>query len=263
MGHEVLTPGQTIKPGTEIVGFEPITPVADDVCAAQVHAALARNLPEAIERRPLVVVANGPSARLAPLDTRLPTLAFNGALRLFTDRGLAPTYWAACDPQALVADFLPPHPPKSTTYLVASKCHPYVFDRLAARRVHLWHLPDYPAPGGLHQALCPSVTLSGLWLARSLGFTDFDIYGWDCCFDSDASHAGDGSPVGETIALNYGGEILGDDVIGGRNFPTTPTWIAESNAAGQFFQLARYFDLRVTIHGDGMIRAEQEAILGV
>lgn len=259
MALDVIGPGQRIEPGTEIVGFEPILPVSDEVCEAQVRASAARNLPEAVERRALTVIANGPSARLAPLDT-IPTLALNGALRLFTDRNLAPTYWAACDPQALVADFIPPHPPEATTYLVASKCHPNVFDALRGRRVLVWHLPDHPTPGALHQALCPSITLSALWLARSLGFTDFDIYGWDCCFVDGHSHAGDGVSVGETIALNYGGTVVGTDVIGGRNFPTTPTWIAESNAAGQFFQLARYFDLHVSVHGDGMIRAEQEAL---
>src|SRR5215469_5748983 len=112
-----------IIPGTP-VQFVHRTPVDMDGLIANVRWSSALGLPELRDfeyprEETLNIIANGPSARGAPLDG--PTLAINGALKLFTDMGRAPTFWTACDPQPLVADFLR-NPPEETVYLVASKC---------------------------------------------------------------------------------------------------------------------------------------------
>jgi hypothetical protein len=247
-----------IRPG-DTIRFDPVLPVGDERIHANIASCLARGLPEAKERRQLTVVAGGPSAAQAPLTGD--TMALNGSLKLFTRAGLSPTYWAACDPQALVADFLI-DAPTHTTYFVASKCDPLVFDMLGDRDVRAWHLRDHPAQGKFRQAVCHSVTMSAIWLAVSLGYTDFDIWGWDGCFVDGEHHAGDGE-IGEReiTYINYGGIVWGDDVIGGRNYPTTRTWALEAEGAQQLFQIAEYFDLRITIHGDGMMKACQASIL--
>lgn len=254
-----------ISPGTVIGGFSIKTPVADALCSAQVAETLKRRLPEAVIRQRLIVVANGPSAKNAVADhwwVESQTLALNGALKLFLDQDQAPTYWACCDPQALVADFLPDDPPEHTTYLVASKCHPAVFEKLKHRKVLVWHLPDYPAEGRSHIAQCSSVTLSATWLMHRLGFTDFEYWGWDGCFMDGRDHAnGGGQMPSEVIHINYGGKLENGEVIGGQTFQTTRTWAAEAKGAEQFFQLARYFDIGVTLHGGGMFKAAQELIL--
>lgn len=249
-----------IPRGAEI-DFVPLLPLSDEACRANIAASLARALPEARVRRRLTVVAGGPSAAQAPLSDG-ETLALNGALKLFNRAGLSPTYWAACDPQALVADFLI-EAPTHTKYFVASKCDPKVFDMLGDRDVSVWHLRDHPGEGLYRNAVCSSVTMSAIWLMVGLGYTDFDIWGWDGCFIDGRHHAGDGD-IGERdiTHINYGGLVWGDQVVGGRTFSTTRTWALEAKGAEQFFQLAEYFDLGITIHGDGMMKACQASILG-
>lgn len=251
-----------IAPGTVITGFDAILPLDDTQCLAHIAASAARLLPEAVSRKRLHVIANGPSALLADLENLYPTLALNGSIKLFTDAGLAPTYWAGCDPQAVLADYLPDNPPESTVYFVASKAHPSVFNKLKDRDVRVWHLMDYPAPGRARIALASSVTMSAAWLMHRLGFTDFEFWGWDGCFMDGRHHASDASSWGDApLHVNYGGKVVGDEVIGGRTFPTTRSWAAEAHCAEQFFQLAKYFDIGVTLHGDGMFKAAQGLIL--
>lgn len=249
-----------IEPGS-IIEFSLHTPCSDDVCNANIAKSLALHLPEVRIRKRLTVVAGGPSAKYA-LPCEGDTLALNGALKLFTRQGLSPTYWACCDPQDFVADFLK-EAPFDTVYLVASKCDPSVFERLALHRLRLWHVKDYPAEGKFRQVLAESVTMSAMWMMfTAFGYTDFNIWGWDGCYIDGEHHAGDGEVNQKGISLNYGGKIIDGEVIGGRTFETTRTWAAEARGAEQFFQLAEYFDIGVTIHGDGMMKACRQSILG-
>lgn len=257
----VLHPDDDVPTGAVIEGFQAILPVSDDVCRQQIAANIARGLPEAIRvRQRLAIIANGPSARDVDLsELTCPTLAVNGSISLFEAQGIYPTYWACCDPQARVADLLPPYPPEDTIYFVASKCHPSVFDKLRYRSVRIWHLTDYPVAGKLNIATCSSITMSAAWLMYRRGYTDFEFYGWDGCFMDGQHHASDASSWGEPpLYINYGGKVVGEQVIGGRNFPTTRSWAAEAHNAQQFFSLAKYFDIGVKIHGDGMFKAAQE-----
>lgn len=251
-----------VGPGTVIAGFAIQVPLADDVCRAQVADSIAQGLPDAVHRRALVVVANGPSARGIDLRAiKQPTLALNGALELFLQQGLAPTYWACCDPQPVVASFIPDNPPYSTVYLVASKCHASVRERLKGRDVRLWHLPDNPAAGRAHIAQCSSVTLSASWLMHRMGFTDFEYYGWDGCFMDGRNHAASNNDtLAPTVHINYGGELVDGEVMGGRIFATSRTWAAESHGVQQFYQLAKYFDIGIKLHGDGMFKCAIEAL---
>lgn len=259
MAHE------EIAPGTEIVGFDFQLPVGADICLQQIGASIARGIPDAVERCALTIVANGPTARQVDLrGIETATLALNGSLKLFVDQGLAPTYWAACDPQERLADLLPDNPPEDTLYYVASKCHPAVFEKLKDRQVCLWHLCDHPAPGRVRQALACSVTISASWLMHRLGFTDFEYWGWDGCFVDGQHHAGASDwPDVPVMHMNYGGKIQNGEVLGGRTFATTRSWAAEAKGADQFFQLAEYFDIGIKINGDGMFNSSRQAILGI
>lgn len=254
--------------GMVIEGFQAILPASDETCRQQIASSIERRLPEALPpRRRLAIIANGPSARDVDLAAlTCPTLAVNGSINLFAAQGLAPTYWAACDPQAKVADLLPAWPPEDTIYLLASKCHSSVFSKLRFRSVRVWHLTDYPVENKTNIPTCSSITASAAWLMwRSAGFTDFDFYGWDACFMDSRHHASSEATVGEApLNVIYGGKIVGKGedthVIGGRSYPTTRTWAMEADNAEQFFSLAKYFNIGVTIHGDGMIRAAHDSM---
>lgn len=277
MADDVIPPGAAIAPGTRITGFEYTLPASTTELQAQVDSALARGLPEALGRKSLTVIANGPSARDAPGGGE--TLALNGAMDLFFNTGRVPTYWAACDSQAFVADFLPDAPPLDTVYLVASRCHPAVFDKLAGRQVQVWHPKEGLVQGRRSVPRNCSITLNALWLMAAKGYTDFDVWGWDACYGASGDHHAGSQPHGpsDPLHVNYGGEtrrkvpkrsftqwMRGEsapemiEIVGGRDFHTSRTWVAEASAAEQFFHLAHYHDLNVTVRGDGMIKTVQK-----
>lgn len=232
-----------------VIEFAIQTPLDGEKIARHIAHAKALGLPEADGRplRTLRVVAAGPSARDAPLDG--PTLALNGALSTFTAKGLAPTWWAACDPQERVADFLS-HTPESTTYLVASKCHPAVFEVLKGRDVRVWHIDDHPVFGRAVSSAV-SVTLTAMSLMARLGWRRFEVWGWDGCFQGGAHHAG-------AIYDEDAPENIVTLEIGERAFCTTPTWAAEAKDAEAQLSIFDWMGIEVDIKGGGMIAALRE-----
>lgn len=231
------------------IEFEVRTPATQAKLRKQVAWSRARGYPEVQEgaERPgvLTIVANGPSARLADFSGL--TVALNGAIRLFTDQGLAPDFWAACDPQPMVASFVR-NAPLETSYLVASKCHAKTFKALKGRHVRLWHIDDLDGlPGAVPTAT--SITLTALSLFRRMGWREFRVFGWDGCYLDGHDHA---VPQRHTSLMDV------DVQVNGRTFNTTSTWALEAQDAVN--QLANA-DYRVRIEGDGMIKAIIGAIL--
>jgi hypothetical protein len=210
----------------------------------QVSETLKRGLPEVKEGLPkagtLKVLANGPSAEACPLYG--PTLALNGALGLFTRKGLAPAYWAACDPQELVAAFLS-EAPKGTTYLVADKCHPKVFVALANHNVQTFHLNEIETEGlrtGPTFFSGLSITMSIFAVMYWLGWRRFEVWGWDCCYYGAQSHAVSQEVPPGTVQIQVGNKL----------FCSTPTWAAEAQAALQFINMS---GLDINIRGNGLL----------
>ncbi len=232
------------------VNLKAITPLDGAALLDHVTRAAWLGLPELTDclyprRGTLRVITNGPSALRAPLDG--PTLAINGALRLFTMQDRAPTYWAACDPQELVADFLE-KPPADTHYLVASKCHPKVFERLRGlnRRVTVWHVAE-DATFDLLMDCHPvsshtSITLTMFEPMERLGWRAFETWGWDGCFMGGRHHAMDQRSEAEVITIT----------VGDQEFQTTGSWALEAQDAASHLADYRW---PLDIRGGGMIGA--------
>lgn len=230
--------------------FDVTTPCDGAALRRNVEHALSLGLPD-IERYPscgrrLSIIANGPTAKDAPLGGH--TLAVNGAGKLFTRAGKAPSFWAACDPQEMVADFFD-DPPEETVYLIGSKCHPSVFEALKDRRVILWHLGD---EGGYEDLVAdkphiwrgPTITLCAFDLADWLGYEGLDLYGWDGCFYGKQHHAID-QDNGKRQIITLG--------VGTTTFPTTMTWFYEMDFAVRYLRQTRR---SIYVHGNGMFGAQ-------
>lgn len=224
----------------EVIHFDIKTPLNDGILLNHIAHARTLGLPDAVPQadKTLTVIAGGPSAWLAPQDG--PTLALNGALRVCK----RPTYYAACDPQKEVAQFLT-EAPDETVYYMASKCHPDVFDSLKGKDVRLWDVGDL-VPGGIPTAV--SITLTALNLFIRLGWRKFNVYGWDGCYKDGRDHAVPQHHVGDNITL----------LAGDRSFETTTTWAAEAEDAMYLLPLYEFMGIEVNIHGDSMIQAIRE-----
>jgi hypothetical protein len=260
--------GESFTPGAPVI-FQQHAPAGADQLVRNVRHALSLGLPELRDfeyprEETLSIIANGPSAREAPLEGV--TLALNGALRLFTDRGLAPTFWAACDPQPLVAEFLK-DAPEDTVYLVASKCDPSVFQALVGRRVVLWHVhEEATAPLFTTSRIAPgvSITICAFELMARLGYRAFETWGWDgCLFEDREQHAIPQAAINADLILIFRkpgstAEPTEDAQEGDRVFHTSRTWAHEAEDA---VQALRGFPFDVTIHGGGYIGAFLELYL--
>jgi hypothetical protein len=231
-----------------VINFDVKTPGTGADLIAHVEHALSLGLNELRDfeypwEGDLKVIGNGPSARQTDLAGK--TLAINGALKLFTDKGLAPTYWIACDPQELVADFLK-DAPEATTYLVASKCHPAVFEALKNRNVILWHVHDEPTnhltADRAHVSRAVSVTLCCFEVMSRLGWRRFDTWGWDGCVLDGQEHAVAQANMGEHIEIEH------LDVT----YITRPCWALEAQDA---IDALRGFPFPIRIHGGGFMGA--------
>ena len=228
-----------------------VAPLPDDELRARSKANLARALPyldpQPIRPETLVIVASGPTARNCPIErVQAPTMALNGAMALFTAKGLAPTYWCALDPNEVVADFIV-DPPKETIYLVSGNCHPTVFERLRDRNVMVWcaynhNDPEAENDGRYRTFGGMSVTLASLSVARALGFRDLHVWGWDCCYVDGASHASGQGHKEEHRPLT----------IGDRTFDTTTVWAKEMLEAQELLG-SPWCDWSTNIFGNGMV----------
>lgn len=253
-----------------------LVPPTGQRLSQRVRSALKRGLPpvELGEHGPfLYVVANGPSAQqfdfercaIRHHEPPCDSLAINGALKQFTRRGLAPTYWIACDPQRdQVMAFLDEDLPRETTYLVASKCHPDVFERLRDRRVQLWHVSDASTRKLVepHRPIptATSVTVCAIELMWREGYTHQQTWGWDGCFIGGRHHATDQPHAAEAIMLGVGGKVVmteqnGEGVTGGEWFETTGTWAGEAKDALLLGHLARQCGVTIDVRGGGMFAA--------
>ncbi len=232
------------------VEFDLRFPVGGEEIRRNVEHALSLGLPDLLAQpargERLSILANGPTA----LDANLggPILSLNGSLQLFRNTCRAPTWWAACDPQEMVADFLL-DAPMETTYLVASKCHPRVFEALKGRNVLLWHINEeagdyFPLVAHRNPVMvAPTITLCAFGIGELLGFSRFQTWGWDACYMGGLNHA---APQEHNTNGNC------DLEVGPRTFRTTAAWMHE---AGQASDIIEAWPRDLIVHGDGMIGA--------
>lgn len=230
-----------------LIEFAVSTPQLD--LRSNIDHALSLGLPEAdTNNKRLGLIANGPSADLFGFPAQGVTMAVNGALSLFTTKHKAPSYWIACDPQEHVADFLTDIP-EETIYLVASKCHPKVFERLKDREVWLWHVNDVQIPDKRQVPCAVSVTICALLLAQRLGYRHIDCWGWDLCFQGEQHHAGQGE-LGATPDRIFI-DIDGSD----KTWVSNPTWCCEVKDASGVLPVLRWTGVDIKIHGPSMLAA--------
>ena len=242
--------------------IDPVNPPKVEYCVPlwvrdeQIKMAIARPIPriqpdQTLKDEPIACVGFGPSLNdtWEELKQYKTIMSCSGATRFLLDHGIVPTYHVEVDPRPHKVQLLgEPHP--DIQYLIASACHPDVFNHLKNNKVTLWHVFDstdeairtlphgeWALTGGC------SVGVRMLTLARFFGYREQHIYGMDGCEGASGKHAAPHpmQPVGHALVTYEG-----------REFKTTSGMYAV--AQGIWHELDEMPDVNATFHGDGLIQ---------
>lgn len=240
----------------------------------QIATACQRNYPQVgiyePHDRTLALCGYGPSIRDFVDELRhsnADIMTTSGAHDVLVANGVFPTYHVECDAQKHKAKLLK-RQNDVTQYLIASCCHPDVFDNLEGRNVALWHIAHSPEEDAevdkyVTRAVkvigAPSSGGRAMGLAFVLGYRRFIIYGMDSSFPFDES-------VDEKAQLQHAGEhpnqdwnskhVFRTDPINGKAYYTTlPLLIA----AQCFYAIAEKTQGTFLIRGDSMLAAMVKA----
>lgn len=201
----------------------------------------------------IAIVCSGPSLKGCWEQVKMcdHVLTCSGAHDYMIERGIIPHFHMETDPRPHKAAFTR-NPDKRTMYLIASSCHPDVFQNLEGMDVRLWHvvpqneLHRMPRGHWMVTGGC-NVGLRAMVVARLMGYVDVHIFGMDCCSDEKKvfhvnSHPNEPKQKSHRVVK-----------VGDREFISSGVFI---ECARQFFKETMLLsDTRVTLHGDGMLQA--------
>jgi hypothetical protein len=232
-----------------------------DVLKVNMRSCLERGLPEfqvgGQPNRSVAIVAGGPSLSETYADcVGMEIYACNGAAKYLSERGIDPDFCVLADARPEIVELV--REPIDTTYLVASVCHPSVFDALKGYKVVVWHCQNnFGEREILHEDFARTKTkhflvgggstcgLRSIYLAYLKGHRDLHLLGFDSCHSKGVHHA-------------YRQDFNDDDIegvvpiiCGERLFRCAP-WMASQ---AQEFQVASrtLADAKISVHGDGLI----------
>jgi hypothetical protein len=153
----------------------------------------------------------------------------------------------------ICAEFAVPH--ADTTFLIGSRCHPTVFERLRDCRVIVWHacgdhnILAYMEERGVMEPLINGGTTGvtrGIYVAYALGYRDFHLFGADSSFKDGESH------VAGSLVHEHHFHVMVNG--GARWFDTTPQWAAQVEEMKIMVPMFRERgEARMKTYDDGML----------
>lgn len=188
------------------------------------------------------VCGNGPSLReLQPPDG--PVAALNGAWRALKR---TPDFIIAYDPAPENLAWFK-GAPREATYLLGSRMDPRVFDMLKHHKVFIWHCADTIEKGMAPQiGGGASVGSHGLNVLAAMGYTHFDLYGYDSCYAEDGAHHATQQDWAERVPKAF--------QVGDRMFVAADWMVAQVESILEQIPANRN-DYTVNVMGDGLLAA--------
>ena len=233
----------------------------EDLVLDNVRANICRHLPQVQTYQPqdtvIGLVGGGPSLDIDEIreyyDSGVKMVSMNATHEWLLNHGIRPTAHVQVDARPHNARFVA-NPQKETKYLIASQCPPEVFDALEGHDVRIWHgistkaeipiLDEYYFGNYLHVMGGSTVMLRAFTLFAMLGYSKFEVFGFDSCYMDDDHHAYD-QPENEDL----------DRIhlrVKGREFTCAPWMFSQAkDYIGQVGAIGQ--GLEMNIHGDGLI----------
>lgn len=234
----------------------------------QIKAACDRGLEEFGPSDPhdkeAVLVGSGPSvkAQIKKIrrlqDKGCFILAIKGAHDFLIEKGIVPHAALAVDPQPhIVRCFrkkLKEGSVRRPAYLIASQCHPELFDYLQDQRVILWHLLATSSSeflrGRLQVGGGSTSGSRGLVLAWLMGFRKFHLFGFDSCLEGEGD-----SKLRKITGERWGGvekEKIMELVCEGKTFYADPAMAAQANEIQDVIRMLE--GSKIKAYGKGLIQ---------
>jgi hypothetical protein len=166
--------------------------------------------------------------------------------------GITPTFACAVDAMEDSKDYFK-HPQEKTTFLLASQCHPSLFDQLDGHKIAMWHflgqVDKQEVFNGERQiGWGCMIGVLAIQLALSLGFQHQHFFGFDGNHRGKKHHAYD---VGHHADLILERGIMPVSV-NGRQFHTTTALIGQMENIFDIFRSSDGPYLKGYVHGDGL-----------
>ena len=214
------------------------------------------------------IVGAGPTIEETYKELKGDVIAINSAISFLLDKHIVPKYAMIWDASPICENFAIPHP--DITYLIASRCHPLVFDALKNCKVVVWHAAGdnnivelMNRPEVISKQPCEEPLINGgtagvtrtMLLSTVLGYTDLHIFGGDSSYSGDKTHI-KGSLVPEKDTL----VSLGDNPP--IFFRTTPEWCAQVNEYRVFYGIFICCEPKVSlsVYGDSMLKTMHDIL---
>lgn len=200
----------------------------------------------------LHICGAGPSLEDSYEELSGDVLAANAAIPYLLKLGVLPRYAMIWDASPLLVKFAVPNP--YITYLLASRCHESVFERLHDCNIIVWHAGgDYDIRGVLERAGVPEPMINGgsaavtraLYLGYALGYREFHLHG------ADSSYRGDRTHVTPSLVPEKRMPVC----VNKKWFDTTPEWAAQAEEFKCIHAafLTKPFGAKIVVHGDGLL----------
>ena len=183
-------------------------------------------------------------------------MSCSGSHKFLREKGIIPNFHVELDPRPhkiqLIGDDISPE----TEFLIASCCHPKLFDHLEKHNANitLWHtysgedrvkLPTvYPRGDWVLTGGC-NVGLRAMVMCRFLGFTNISIFGMDASFPTE----------GNLKHAAFHPNICKDHIIAtydGKEYATTTAFLEAGRMT--FHEIEQLPDVNITFYGEGLVQ---------
>jgi uncharacterized Rossmann fold enzyme len=264
---------------TSLPAFKGVN-TSEDARLANVRASIRRDLPWFTgfgdEGRAVAIVCGAPSMKDCIADIRAQKrrgariVSVNNAWRYLCAHGVTPDVNVILDARPENADFVK-GAPTSMRWLIASQCHPDVFDAAEGLEVVLWHNgwdtgndklreildPWWEGPNRKPCILVPggsTVGLRTLWLAAYSGFRTIHLYGVDSSYAESGAHHAYAQPLNDQ-------ETVLDVVRGGKTYRCAPWMVRQAAEFQETWKDLRDYEepdgrkapVTIHVHGTGLI----------
>lgn len=203
--------------------------------------------------KPLAIVGGGPSlnSQIGKVNQFENVMVCGSAHDHLISLGVVPNFAIAVDAKEDAVEYFT-KPQDITSYLLASQCHPNLYDRLEGHKIAMWHFRGQCDDESVFEGE-PQINWGCMigvlapQMALYLGFQELHFFGFDCSYLDNEHHAYD---VGD-----YHRQVEEKRMVfscNGRDFHSTMALVSQMEHLYDVFASADGQFMKGYVYGDGL-----------